>query len=260
MYYSSNINVDVDILSTSSKPVRKYSHRGKTFIEGKKGSEFSIRIKNPNTCRVEVVISVDGLSVINGKKASTGSTGYVLDGYNSIVIDGWRISDDFVRKFFFTEKENSYSSRKDGDSDNCGVISILAYAEYREPVSISYPLGDYKSVLLPSENFILCSTKCSNTTDNFDLGTGMGEKVESKVTGVNFRRGEFLGDNTFYYASRKSLIDMGIDVEKKVKVNKLPQAFTDYCEEIPNDNDWKKYWKTWEEFQKFIEKQKLNLK
>ena len=55
--YPSYTNVEVDVLSTSNRPVRKYSLEGKTFIEGKKGSEFSIRIKNPNSMRVEVIVS-----------------------------------------------------------------------------------------------------------------------------------------------------------------------------------------------------------
>lgn len=262
--YPSYTNVEVDILSTSNHPVRKYSLEGKTFIEGKKGSEFSIRIKNPNSMRVEVIVSVDGLCVIDGKKAHSNSRAYVIAAYDNLVIEGWRINNDEVRKFFFTEKENSYSGLKNGEEENCGIISVLAYAEYVKPTKITWAVEENylpcynTNVVSKGTNMTLSANsdtpsratkgmsnavfksqvsnysnqvKSEINLDSFDLGTGMGKKQESKVVGTYFNRDRFLGKTSIFYASRSSLTDMGIDVEKKPMV-KLPQGFTDFCEEI----------------------------
>ena len=249
--FEDKTNVEVEIISASGKPVRKYSLEGKTFIEGKKGSEFSIKIKNPNAGRVEVVISVDGLSVITGKRANTKSDGYIIPGYDSVVIDGWRISDDKVRKFFFTDKEASYVSKKDGDDTNCGVISVVAYLEKAKVRIFSpdqgYPYGNLRpnhewSRLFNSPTNIGAVYSCSAvpqtrgmtkgvSDSSFNLGTGMGEKQESKVKRVSFERGDALTFISIFYATRGSLIDMGIDVEKTPAI-KLPQGFSDFCEEI----------------------------
>jgi hypothetical protein len=250
--YPNYSNVDVDILSTSKHPVRKYSLEGKTFIEGKKGSEFSIRIKNPNSMRVEVVVSVDGLCVIDGKKASSDSHSYVISAYDTLIINGWRINNDEVRKFYFTDKGNSYSGIKNGDEENCGIISVLAYAEYVKPVRISLITSEVPYIpfyTLTSagncSNITTSNYKCTtggqylsqtknavmDSVDSFDLGTGMGEKQDSKVVSTHFDRDRFLGKTSIFYASRTSLIDMGVDVEKKHMI-RLPQGFTDFCEEI----------------------------
>lgn len=260
--YPSYTNVEVDVLSTSNRPVRKYSLEGKTFIEGKKGSEFSIRIKNPNSMRVEVIVSVDGLCVIDGKKAHSNSRSYVINAYDNMIIEGWRINNDEVRNFYFTDKEASYSRIKDGDETNCGIISVLAYAEYVKPIKVTWNTtqlnytpyldgGTTAGNMTLSANTegtsrqpgmgAVFSSHVSNYSsqtksaeinlDSFDLGTGMGKKQESKVTGTYFNRGNFLGKTSIFYASRSSLIDMGIDVEKKPMV-RLPQGFTDFCEEI----------------------------
>lgn len=261
-YIQKKKNVEVDIIPASGKSLRKYSFEGKTFIEGKKGSEFSIRIHNPNNFRVEVVVSVDGLSVVDGKKANSNSGSYIIDAFDTYRIEGWRISNEKIRKFFFTEKEKSYSAKKDGEDENCGVISVLAFAEKEKEVfdylinytlpqigwedpnkyfknnifynsSGTFNLGEYQTINSTSSYGVsnLKNKKSSITQDSFDLGVGMGKKTESHVVSVDFKRGVFLGKTTFYYASRSSLIDLGIDVEKKPKV-RLPQAFTDFCEEI----------------------------
>jgi len=43
------------------KPVRFYHHEGNDFIEGRKGSEFTLRVHNKSPRRVEAVISVEGI-------------------------------------------------------------------------------------------------------------------------------------------------------------------------------------------------------
>ncbi len=59
----------------------------------------------------------------------------------------------------------------------------------------------------------------------FDMGTGMGAHQKDRVTEEFFERGKELEQMLIFYASAKSLGEIGIDVEKKVAVNVMPQAF-----------------------------------
>jgi hypothetical protein len=113
-----------------NRPVTEYIHNNDRFIEGRNGSEFSLRIKNPFTySRVMAVISVDGLSILDGEPASDKSTGYLIYGNQSVDIGGWRISDSEIRKFFFTKVGGSYNAKSGGDTSNVGVIAIKFFAE-----------------------------------------------------------------------------------------------------------------------------------
>jgi hypothetical protein len=59
----------------------------------------------------------------------------------------------------------------------------------------------------------------------FDMGTAFGAHQTDKVTEETFERGTDLETMLIFYASAKSLAEIGIDVEKKVAVNVMPQAF-----------------------------------
>ena len=45
----------------NQKPVTIYQHEGKMFIEGRPGSEFSLRIQNQNDYDCEYILSIDGI-------------------------------------------------------------------------------------------------------------------------------------------------------------------------------------------------------
>lgn len=84
------------------------------------------------------VAAIDGLNVITGEAAETDGPGYVLDGYNSYTIKGWRTSNDEVRAFEFSKKGKSYAAKsEDGDVRNCGVIGVAIHAEkVKQPKAI----------------------------------------------------------------------------------------------------------------------------
>jgi hypothetical protein len=128
------------------KDATEYNHGGETFIEGRKNSEYELYFRNNQSRRVKVIFSVDGLSVIDGKPASAESTGYVVNGYDSITVPGWKINDGKVAKFVFRpqgEKDNgTYVEKlKDAgfnvDAGNQGVIGCMVFKEqYYPPVSV----------------------------------------------------------------------------------------------------------------------------
>ena len=60
--------------------------------------------------------------------------------------------------------------------------------------------------------------------DSFDMGSTWGNNKESKVTETTFERGEIVFSGEIYYASRNSLLEMGVIEENKPKVA-FPKSF-----------------------------------
>ena len=60
----------------------------------------------------------------------------------------------------------------------------------------------------------------------FDMGTEWGRKEQSKVYTVEFERGCLAQSFDIYYASRESLIAMGVPIHNVLSVN-IPQSFPD---------------------------------
>ncbi len=130
-------NYDVHIL-VNGKKVKEYKKDGQVFIEGRKNNNYSLRIKNNSYGKIVAVMTIDGLSVLDGKLGSYRSTGYVVDGHSSLTIDGWRETNESVRKFFFTDPSKSYA-KGTGQSGNEGIIGV---AIFEEKCNIRSPFKD----------------------------------------------------------------------------------------------------------------------
>ena len=102
---------------------------GRWFVSGDQGRRYSIVLRNETDYRLEAVMSVDGLDVMDGQPASLGKRGYILQPHQRIVIDGWRRSMQTVAAFRFSSVANSYAERKHGDSRNVGVIGVAIFNE-----------------------------------------------------------------------------------------------------------------------------------
>ena len=301
-----NDTYSVDIL-INDKPIRKFSHNGKIFIEARKGQEYSIRIKNNTHNRILSVTSVDGLDVLSGKIANEDANGYVINGYNSLNLDGFRVSDEKVAKFVFDYKDTSYAASKaDGSERNVGVIGVRLFQEKIQPpppppievhhhhnhwhpntwntpytnppiiwcdtsdtsVGPMYredsALGDMetydcnnippvkgtdgvkydakiKTLGMKGRSTPLRSMKCCTnpepTPRGFDMGTKWGEAKESRVIEVEFEKGILALTTNIYYASRQSLIEMGVPLGNEKQVS-FPDPFADNKYAKPPKN-WK---------------------
>jgi hypothetical protein len=257
---------EVTIL-VNGNSVAKYHKDGKVYVEAKEGSEYEISIKNHGSSRILAVTSVDGLNVLTGEQSSTEDSGYVVAGYSACKIKGFRYNDEKVGAFKFVKKSQSYAkSKKDGSVVNCGVIGVVVYEEHQpyadwvitststglygngsssdpmrwnpmnEPYSTSANgvggiSNDYSSKSL--SNTVSCaSLNYSNTTSNvlrsFDMGSGWGKSKESKVTSTDFTRGDKTQRFEIYYASRESLIDMGV-IQPKMNQVAFPKSFPKYA-------------------------------
>lgn len=77
----------------------------------------------------------------------------------------------------------------------------------------------------------------SSEPKGFDMGTEFGRAEKSKVKTVEFQRGLLAHSLDIYYASRESLIEMGVPLTNDLKIN-LPKSFPNsYCEPPKN---WKR--------------------
>lgn len=102
---------------------------GRRFVTGKKGSSFSLMVKNRSQSRLEIVASVDGLDVSDGKAASFSKRGYIVQPGGLLEIDGFRTSRSSVAEFEFSSVAHSYANQRHGDTRNVGVIGIAVFTE-----------------------------------------------------------------------------------------------------------------------------------
>ncbi|MFT6862896.1 MAG: hypothetical protein ACJAVK_001457 [Akkermansiaceae bacterium] len=110
--------------------------RGGRFVIGKKGREYQLKIKNVSHVRLEVVMSVDGLDVIDGEPASTKKRGYIIGPGKTLSVKGFRTSQENVATFKFSSVGGSYANQRHGNTRNVGVVGLALFTEKgREPGS-----------------------------------------------------------------------------------------------------------------------------
>lgn len=253
-----NRSCDVQIL-VNDRYVTTYNHKGDTFIEGRPGSSYKIRIKNNDRRRVKVVVSVDGLSVMDGQPASHNSKGYIINAYSSITIDGWRVSDDAVNQFVFGNKKSSYSAKLGEGTQNVGVIGVAVFPEDR--INEYYIKAVYPTWIEPTFTYSSTRSVGSNIVHNAhttaldshyepitsvasdmynmsasainNLGTQFGEQVESSVQTVTFNCSDVPTQIvTVYYDDRRGLEARGIVVDKRYeRPDPFPRSNT-YCKPV----------------------------
>jgi hypothetical protein len=85
------------------------SRYGRRLVAGDSGSNYSIVVRNRSRSTLEIVASVDGLDVFDGKPASFSKRGYLVAAGDILKIDGFRTSSDRVAAFTFSSVANSYA-------------------------------------------------------------------------------------------------------------------------------------------------------
>lgn len=252
--YSKNMkksSYEVEVL-VNGKPAKEYSHDGKIFIEGREGTKFSLRFHNNTWSKKLFIPTIDGLSIIDGELASYKSSGYIVDGYGTITVDGWRKNTNEVAEFYFSSPDRAYAHRVD-KGGNLGVIGVAVFDERIEPTTYfcggTTTIADYQPKYFDTQsttplwNFTggsQCSMRSaansvdycsmSNTPVSKSLGTGWGDTKKSDVTTVEFKamaNPEAIFE--IFYNTREQLESIGIDF-KKAPLYVAPQAFpAQYC-------------------------------
>ena len=102
---------------------------GRRMVAGDKDGTYSIYVKNRSKSALEIVASVDGLDVMDGKTASFSKRGYVVNAGETLTIDGFRTSYSTVASFKFSSVSNSYANMRHGDTRNVGVIGLAVFTQ-----------------------------------------------------------------------------------------------------------------------------------
>jgi len=102
--------------------------RGRMVV-GRKNQRYSLVVKNRSRSRLEAVMSVDGLDVIDGRPASVKKRGYLVAPGKSLEVKGFRTSADAIAAFKFSSVPNSYANLRHGNTRNVGVMGLAVFTE-----------------------------------------------------------------------------------------------------------------------------------
>ena len=126
--YDAARDVSVSLLDRTGRVLDALDVGHQRYAIGAPGERYEIEVRNHSGQRYEVVASVDGLDVIDGGHASTRKRGYILEPYDTVVIEGWRTHEDEVAAFRFGRVRDSYAARRGAPRD-VGVIGVALFSE-----------------------------------------------------------------------------------------------------------------------------------
>lgn len=233
----------------NNRAATEYHKDGMTFIEGRKGSNFTLRVTNRLSAqRVHVVISVDGLNITTGKPAAMTDSGYVIGASSSIDIPGWLLDGNTAASFAFSSKKESYAQQGGGNTTNCGVIGVAVWSEKKPEIihkgilrgiskgfqhdvwDASYNNSPYDRRIgsMDSNSDAVYAQAASASVNN--LGTEFGERTDFSTKSVDFKNDSIIETLVLYYDDAKGLKARGIEVKKPAMTTApTPNPFPGGC-------------------------------
>jgi hypothetical protein len=215
-------------LESGGRVLPTHHHHGRTYVEGRRGERYQIRVVNHTGGRIEAVVTVDGRDVITGRRGNyRNQRGYVIRPYGSVTIDGFRTSWSGVAAFRFTEVYDSYAARM-GDASNVGVVGVAVFKERsyqprpRPPIAYGKRksgLGSSYGGAAPAPSAEADESASGRAYDSMreprrqGIGTGYGEDQYSPASETSFeRRNKRRPDARLklYYDDREGLIARGV--------------------------------------------------
>lgn len=122
----------VQIVDGNSQTLPTYDQAPQTWVLGRSGQRYGVRVDNPTANRVEVIVTVDGRDAISGAPGSLSARGYIVEPHGHVMVDGFRTSAQGVAAFRFTSPGDSYAARVGGGA-NLGVIGVAVFPEQARP-------------------------------------------------------------------------------------------------------------------------------
>ena len=236
----------IDIVERDTGQVLEvYQHAGRSYVAGRPGARYAIRISNRSGARVLAVTAVDGINILTGKTAAWGQSGYVFEPWQTYEVTGWRKSDSQVAAFEFTSLPDSYAART-GRPLDVGVIGVAVFRERVRPVwrdkeRDERPMGsldererrlaeprseaadatgssgagraDSAAPATRAAPPTAAESKLADRPDRRDrLGTGHGQREDSWVTTTQFERASSTPDEivSVQYDRYENLLAAGI--------------------------------------------------
>ncbi len=132
---------DVQIMRENGESLPTYASHDRYYVQGNAGERYIIRIVNPTPRRVEAVVSVDGLDVVDGESGDLRKRGYVVPAYGETRIEGFRTSQADVATFRFSSVHDSYAGLK-GKARNVGVVAVAIFEEQAPPEEQQVIVGE----------------------------------------------------------------------------------------------------------------------
>jgi hypothetical protein len=201
-----------------------YWYHGRAYVVGRPGNEYQIVLKSRSGEDLLAVVSVDGVNAVSGETADPGQAGYVLSGYRSYEILGWRKSLAETAAFYFTSLGDSYAART-GRPDNVGVIGV---ALFRRKPQVPPPanLGLAQGAPASAAKREASDAAPRAAEQEARVGTGHGRRETSPVRQVDFERASDAPAETLaiYYDSYRNLVARGVIVDP-IALPPLPRPF-----------------------------------
>jgi hypothetical protein len=217
----------LQIVDETGNSLPTYQRAGKMFVLGTIGQRYFVRVHNSTARRIEVVASVDGRDVIDGRPAAWGKRGYIVDPYGVVSIDGYRLSQEAVAAFRFSSVPQSYAAQM-GNARDVGVIGVAVFTERPLVVPMPMPMRGHSE---PMDSSGMTSEKSESApapapqsgsaarspapAERPGLGTEFGEEHSSQVYTVHFERASTspAAVLSVRYNDRAGLLAVGIDVD-----------------------------------------------
>jgi hypothetical protein len=139
-------NVEWSVLDENGRPLPMQRARRSSSdmfrLAGIEGARYTLRFRNLSDRSYEVIATVDGLDVLNGKPGSLRNGGYVLRPLQTLDIEGFRKSQSEVAAFRFAAPGRAYAANTEaGDVRNIGVIGAALF-ELEQPEAPRRPSRD----------------------------------------------------------------------------------------------------------------------
>jgi hypothetical protein len=141
----------VSILDESGRPLPAYHLGERVLVVGSAGQRYTLAVANRTGQRFELVASVDGLDVVDGRPASLDKRGYVVGPHATVHIDGFRRSMSEVAAFRFGTVKDSYAAKSaEFGAKHVGVVGVALFTERGTRIQ-DFAAYDYRPADLDDE-------------------------------------------------------------------------------------------------------------
>ncbi|MGC4017200.1 MAG: hypothetical protein QM755_22210 [Luteolibacter sp.] len=115
-----------DLLTAYYKP-GSGGAKGRHFVEGKGGEDYSVVFYNRCNCDLLVVLSIDGVNVQDGQPAGVNQGGFVVSAGGMLEVEGYPTGRYEGLSFRFSSVAESKARYSTGDTRNVGVVGIAVF-------------------------------------------------------------------------------------------------------------------------------------
>lgn len=201
-----SVGMEVLVAGKALVPIR-HQQRGYLAVP-ELGVEYTVRIANRGPRRVLAILSVDGLSVMNGQPWFGQRSGYIVNANSTLDVSGWRRGPSKVAAFRFDPAEKSYAAAT-GRPALVGTIRLVAIEEEevsREKYFTYAPglAGGWGSIGARSGGPMTFTSPAPTA------GTGYGRELDSRVTSVDFRTSNIKRVLELSYDTSEGLAKAGV--------------------------------------------------